>query len=165
MSDRPQRLIPNVVAIATAWLATMAVVGGCTLAPRKFGEVNSPAPIVRARALTLGDDRPDHEVLPILLKSLDDADPVVRMTANEELKRRTGKDFGFLPWADPAERSLARQRWHAWLARPSSAPQAVRPTPQAALQQAPGSPMSLPADVGAGAASASAQAPFGGADR
>jgi HEAT repeat protein len=100
--------------IAVAMALGAGAVGGCTLAPRKFAHVDNPAPLVRARALTLGDNVPDAEAIPVLLQSLDDPDHVVRMTANEELKRRTGQDFGFQPWAEPEQRRLARQRWQSW---------------------------------------------------
>jgi len=41
-------------------------------------------------------------------------DEVVRLTAHDELRRRTGQDFGFVPWAGPAERAAAVARWRAW---------------------------------------------------
>ena len=48
----------------------------------------------RAIAGDLGD-------VPALIGRLEDADPVVRLAAHEELRRRTGRDFGFVPWAEP----------------------------------------------------------------
>ena len=53
----------------------------------------------------------------------------VRLTSFEELKRRTGQDFDYLPWADDAERERAILRWQSWwegrkpaLARPREMP-------------------------------------------
>jgi hypothetical protein len=72
------------------------------------------APIRRARAVELSQGLPDGKVVPALLNHLDDTDPVVRLTAHEELKRRSGKDFGYVPWADRSERVSAMARWRAW---------------------------------------------------
>ena len=87
---------------------------GCGIAPRSFVGVYNPAPIVRARAVSLGQGLPETVVVPTLIDRLDDPDPVVRMSAHEELKRGTGQDFGFVPWADPSERERAVTRWQRW---------------------------------------------------
>jgi HEAT repeat protein len=87
---------------------------GCTLAPRKFHDLADPSPLVRARAVSLGDGMPDATVVPALLDRLGDPDPVVRLTAHEELKRRTGQDFGYRPWDDAEAREAAAQAWRAW---------------------------------------------------
>jgi hypothetical protein len=102
--------------------------GGCTLAPRKFHDANDAAPLVRARALSLGDRLPDRMVVPTLLDRLDDPDPVVRMTAHEELRRRTRLDFGYRPWDDAPRRQQAAAMWRAWW--DGKLPPATRPTPQ-----------------------------------
>lgn len=93
-------------------LATLGL--GCSLGPRRFHDLGNPAPLVRARAAQLGDRLPDPAVVPRLLDRLDDTDPVVRMTAHEELKKRTGQDFGYVPWGEPAERGRAVVRWKSW---------------------------------------------------
>jgi HEAT repeat protein len=90
------------------------LLAGCTLAPRKFRDLNDPAPLVRARAVALGEELPKSVVVPALLERLDDGDPVVRLTAHEELKRRTGQDFGYHPWDEAAERQKAVSLWRAW---------------------------------------------------
>jgi hypothetical protein len=107
---------------------TACLASGCTLAPRKFRDANDPAPLVRARALSLGDRLPDRMVIPTLLDRLDDPDPVVRMTAHEELRRRTGRDYGFRPWDDPAQRQQAAALWRAWWE--GKLPAGTLPTPQ-----------------------------------
>jgi hypothetical protein len=53
------------------------------------------------------------------------------MAAHEELRSRTGQDFGYVPWASPAERASAIDRWHAWLADPNAISGAgAMPSPQ-----------------------------------
>jgi hypothetical protein len=101
---------------AFAVIAILASCTGCGLAPRNFRKITHPAPLVRARAMSLGYGQPDTVVLPALVGRLNDSDVVVRMAAHEELRRRTGRDFGFLPWASPEERAGAISRWQSWLA-------------------------------------------------
>ncbi len=109
--------------------AAMACSSGCAHGPRRFEKIDAPAPLVRARAVGLSGQRPDGEALPALLSRLSDSDPVVRLAAHEELRKRTGQDFGYLPWASPEERSTAIERWRAWM---SQAPpgRGVTPSPQ-----------------------------------
>jgi hypothetical protein len=104
---------------------------GCRSGPRNFLGVNDPAPLNRARAAGMDRPVPDVVAVPELLRRLDDEDAVVRLSAHEALRRRTGQDFGYQPWADPAEREPAAARWHQWWAARSG--QAVRPSPQAGL--------------------------------
>lgn len=92
----------------------LALASGCTIAPRNFLRNDDPAPIVRARSLGLGRGLPEDYVIPTLIAKLHDPDAVVRMTAHEELRQRTGKDFGYAPWADPTERAAAVNAWNRW---------------------------------------------------
>ncbi len=85
--------------------------------------------MVRAHAVGQGRGQPDSQVVPALIARLDDEDPVVRLTANAELRERTGHDFGFVPWASAAERSAAIARWRTWLTGPPM-PAASIQTPQ-----------------------------------
>ena len=85
--------------------AAMAPSWGCAHGPRRFRKVENPAPVVRARAVGLGRRQPDSQLLPALVTRLGDTDPVVRLAAFEELHKRTGQDFGYVPWASPEERS------------------------------------------------------------
>jgi len=103
---------------------------GCGMTkPRNFRKIEHPAPMVRARALSLGDRRPGSQVVPALVARLDDPDPVVRLAAHEELKKRTGRDFGYVPWEEAPERQAAVGRWRDWLGgkAPADAP---APSPQ-----------------------------------
>jgi hypothetical protein len=81
---------------------------GCGLTPHAFRKYQPPAAAQRARTTS--------DVLPALVARLDDDDPVVRMAAHEDLRRRTGQDFGFVPWAPREERAAAVQRWRDWTA-------------------------------------------------
>lgn len=87
---------------------------GCSIAPRTFRGLNNPAAIVRARAVGLSGNLPDEQVIPALIEHLNDPDPVVRLSAHEELRKKTGQDFGYVPWGDAAERSAAIGRWRSW---------------------------------------------------
>lgn len=118
----------------------LGVAPGCSLAPRNFRKIRHPAPLVRARALSLGDRRSSAQVVPALVVRLNDPDPVVRLAAHEELKRRTGKDFGYVPWADLPERQAAVGRWNDWL---NGRPPASSPSPQTPTK-APPSPTPPP---------------------
>lgn len=98
--------------MATAWL--LVIGQGCSLAPKSFRGISNPAPLVRARAVPLSRSMSDSAVVPALLSSLDDRDQVVRLAAHEELKKRSGQDFGYVPYAEPEERASAVTRWKQW---------------------------------------------------
>jgi hypothetical protein len=97
-------------------MTTLCMLGGCGIAPKSFRAIRHPAPLVRARSVGLSERLPDSQAIPALVERLNDPDPVVRLTANQELKRRTGQDFGFIPWEDPQARAGAVSRWKAWMA-------------------------------------------------
>jgi hypothetical protein len=114
--------------------AVMAPSWGCAHGPSRFEKITSAAPLVRARAVGLSRQKPDSEALPALLSRLDDSDPVVRLAAHEELRKRTGQDFGYLPWASPEERSTAVQQWRTWVAQ-APANKGITPSPQLAATE------------------------------
>jgi HEAT repeats len=118
-----------------ALLAAIAADWGCAHGPRNFQKVDSPVPLVRARAVGLGRRRDDAKVIPALVNRLDDQDPVVRLAAYEELRQRTGQDFGYVPWASPEERAGAVGRWRAWIGQSPAMAGSPRPT---ATPQSPG---------------------------
>jgi hypothetical protein len=92
----------------------LAASAGCTFAPRDFFQNKDLAPLVRARSLGMGRELPEPVAVPTLIDKLNDPDAVVRMTAHEELKRRSGQDFGFAPYADPADQGPAIEAWKSW---------------------------------------------------
>ncbi len=105
------------VAIRSRLAAVLLLVAGgpgCSLAPKNFKAIANPAPLVRARAIPLGRGLPSAVVVPSLINRLEDRDQVVRLAAIEELRRRTGQDLGFVPYADPADRAAAVARWREW---------------------------------------------------
>ncbi len=110
-----------VIAILTS------TISGCGLGPRNFRKITHPAPLVRARAMSLGYGQPDAVVLPALLGRLNDSDVVVRLAAHEELKLRTGRDFSYLPWGSTEDRSEAISRWKSWLEGKPSAHAPAQP--------------------------------------
>ena len=87
---------------------------GCKVGPKDFRAILNPAPHVRSRAVALGDDLPESIAVPALIDRLEDPDSVVRLSAHEALKRRTGQDFGYLAWGEPSERAQAVARWRSW---------------------------------------------------
>ncbi len=111
------------IAFRAALLLSATIAGsGCgSLTPRSFRSMSHPAPVVRAGAVGLGDDRPDSVAIPAWIARLDDKDPVVRMAANESLKSRTKRDFGFIAWDEPDQRASAVAKWKAWWAGKSRA--------------------------------------------
>jgi hypothetical protein len=92
----------------------VAPIWGCAHGPRSFRKVQSPAPLVRARAVGLGRRQPDSRVTSALVERLSDSDPVVRLAAHEELRTRTGQDFGYVPWASAEDRAGPTARWRAF---------------------------------------------------
>jgi hypothetical protein len=107
--------------LALSLLAALALpCWGCGLTPHSFRKLQPPPATVRARST------PD--VVPALVARLEDEDPVVRMAAHDELRRRTGQDLGFVAWASPEERAAAVGRWRSWLAAHPAAAEAARKT-------------------------------------
>ena len=90
------------------------LLGGCGVAPKHFQKIRDAAPITRARSVSLGGALPQRQVVPALIERLEDKDPVVRLAAFEELKKGTGRSFGFIPWGGDADRAGAVSRWRAW---------------------------------------------------
>ena len=60
-----------------------------------------------------GEGRVD--LVPELVGNLEDRDESVRFVSGIALKRLTGRDFGFLSFASPADRADAVRRWRRWI--------------------------------------------------
>jgi hypothetical protein len=114
-----------------AFAAALACQSGCAHGPRRFSKIDSVAALDRARAVGLAARQPDSTALPALVGRLGDSDPVVRLAAHEELRKRTGQDFGYLPWASAPERSSAIERWQTWLQNGQGG-DSITPSPQLA---------------------------------
>ncbi|RUL86759.1 HEAT repeat domain-containing protein [Tautonia sociabilis] len=91
-----------------------ALAAGCKSGVRDFAALDDPAAFVRARAAGLDDEVPDAQAIPELIEHLEDPDAVVRLSAHESLRRRTGQDFGYLPYVSAEDRAAAVGRWRAW---------------------------------------------------
>jgi hypothetical protein len=123
-----------------AWAIALTQCWGCAHGPRNFRKIQNPTPLVRARAVGLGGRKPDSQVVPALVGRLEDSDPVVRLAAYEELRKRTGRDFGYLPWESPENRSHAVDRWRTWLGQRSVKPDSsTTPAPPLPGKTLPGS--------------------------
>ncbi len=68
----------------------------------------------RVTAIATVEARGDREQVPALIELLDDRDPGVRLAAYSALQDLTGRDTGYRPWADEAERRAAVLAWRAW---------------------------------------------------
>lgn len=99
---------------------------GCGLTPHAFRRLHPSPATERAQAVGSGPRQADPQVVPALVGRLEDDDPVVRMAAGEELRKRTGQDFGFVAWASPEERAAAVARWRSWMKAPPMPAQAVK---------------------------------------
>ncbi len=109
-----------VVVVAPFW--------GCAHGPRTVRKNQYPPPLVRARAASLGRRQADYRVMPALVDRLSDPDPVVRLAAHEELRKRTTRDFGYVPWASAEDRAGPTERWKAFVMRGIETPELpVRP--------------------------------------
>jgi hypothetical protein len=98
-----------------AFMAATACVCGCAHGPRDVRKVRTATPLARARAVGRTNGQPEFGVMRTLVVRLADTDPVVRLAVHEELRKRTGRDFGYVPWASDEERALPMQRWRAWV--------------------------------------------------
>ena len=74
-------------------MAATASVCGCAHGPRDVRKVRTATPLARARAVGRANGQPDSQVMRTLVGRLADTDPVVRLAAHEELRKRTGCDF------------------------------------------------------------------------
>jgi HEAT repeat protein len=108
--------------------AAMLPCWGCGLTPHSFRKLQPPAATVRARSVGAGPRDPDLQVVPALVARLEDEDPVVRLAASEELRKRTGQDFGFVAWASSEERAGAIARWRSWLKAPPMPADSIKPS-------------------------------------
>lgn len=92
----------------------IGMIQGCSSAPKSFLSVSDPAAINRARAVAFGNSQSDAVAIPVLIDRLTDDDPVVRLASHESLKKRTGQDFGYLPYAEGDELANSVGRWRQW---------------------------------------------------
>ena len=116
----------------------MAALPGCGLGPRNFRKITHPAPLVRARAMSLGYDQPDAAVLPALVARLDDPDRWSGWPRARSSSDGPG-DFGYVSWANPQDRAAAVERWRSWLRGDAPASRKAPPRPRKSLPRNAGS--------------------------
>ncbi len=86
-------------------------------------------PQIRLQAVVQVTEAGDPASVPDLLRRLDDDDDAVRYYAHIGVKRLTGQDLGFRPYAARAERAAAVRRWWTWYEQHSAASTASAPPP------------------------------------
>ena len=74
-------------------LSLVLLLVGCGITPHTFRRLIHPDGVGRARAVANAGSRADDETITALIARLEDADPVVQLTANEELKRLSGQEM------------------------------------------------------------------------
>jgi hypothetical protein len=112
----------------------------CSSAPKSFLSVSDPAAVNRARAIAFGRGESDAAAIPVLIDRLSDDDPVVRLASHEALKKRTGQDFGYLPYAEGDELNGAVGRWRQWWANTGNGRMVAGSQPLASPQASPQAP-------------------------
>jgi hypothetical protein len=76
---------------------------------------------VRIEAVVEAGRTGDRGAVPYLVELLGDESPAMRLFAIESLRRITGRDLGYRPYADEAARREAIGRWRQWLETPAPA--------------------------------------------
>ena len=72
-------------------------------------------PLVRVEATVRAEREGRRDLVAYLVENLSHEDANVRMVSGVALRRLTGEDFGFLPYATPHARAEAVDRWRQWL--------------------------------------------------
>ncbi len=112
-----QRNRPEAAA-ATALACVAAAIGGCDglgSADPLVGRLQSGDPSVRIAACVQAAESSDGRTLPLLVDRLEDNSADVRMFAIRALEKKTGQTFGYVAYADAADRAAAVRRWRQWL--------------------------------------------------
>ena len=71
-------------------------------------------PLVRIRALVVAERDGRHDLIPLLFDNLAHEEGGVRMLASTALRKLTGSDFDFKPYANLGDRAKVIDRWRAW---------------------------------------------------
>ena len=102
MSHRP---------IGLAFLGAFVALQACAPPPAERAGFDAADPAARIHAIRRAGVEGDRSKLGPLVAALDSEDPAVRMMAIQALERITGKRRGYSPYAAPATRSAAIERW------------------------------------------------------
>lgn len=114
------RFLPGPLLVAGLWAAV-----GCQSSGGYLGNLESPDPGRRIRAIKQAGDRRDRNASPALVQRLEDEDEAVRMFAILALEKIWGTRLGYDYRKSPAERDRAVRRWRRHLE--TSAPVTTRP--------------------------------------
>ena len=79
-------------------------------------DLYDPNPSRRLAAVEAARASGSRRHVPTLIEMLDDDDGAVRLAAGRTLTELTGRDTGYVAWADPAERQGQVAAWRAWWA-------------------------------------------------
>ncbi len=114
------RLSPSQLIVPILWL--LAVVPGCS-------STNDPAtgdlkldlqhrdPRIRVDATRQAVDEKRLELIYLLIDNLSHRDDAVRFYTAIAIRKLSGQDLGYLPYATPEERDAAVIRWKEWAAK------------------------------------------------
>lgn len=102
----PRALVPGFFLLTVALAA-------CSPPPASEGGFHSPDPASRLYAIHRAGEQRDRRAVPDLVEQLDNDDPVVRLMTIQALDRITGTRLGYNPYAPPAQRREAIDRWVA----------------------------------------------------
>jgi hypothetical protein len=94
--------------LALAWIS------GCS-PPREMQE-SDPAERIPRMKKVAREDKPDINVLRMLVANLDDPDPAVRLYAFKALQSISRCTFDYEYYREREQRKPALQRWKQWLA-------------------------------------------------
>jgi hypothetical protein len=104
-----------VAALLIAGSAGWACAPGCAGVGRAPAVITSNDPASKIPAIKQAVDARESETAPQLVRSLASEDPAVRFYAIRGLLTLTGETFGYVWYADDAERAAAVQKWKLWL--------------------------------------------------
>jgi hypothetical protein len=98
-------------------LFVAATAAGCGAAERPKGlyqrlQSNQESEVAQA-AVEAGAAQ-DRQAVPYLVEALEHDAADVRLFAITSLRKITGQDFGYRPWAPSAQRQSAITRWRQW---------------------------------------------------
>jgi HEAT repeat protein len=89
---------------------------------RPADDLRDPSSTRRVQAVSEVRRQRAAEHVPALIELLDDEDPAVRLVAGAALVDLTGRDTGYRPQADPAERRRQVEDWRRWWAATGAVP-------------------------------------------
>lgn len=84
---------------------------GCAPPAPSVGGFNSADPAAKLYAIREAGQNKDTDAIPDLVEQLGSDDPAVRLFSIRALEQITGDRLGYNPYAPPAERDRAIEKW------------------------------------------------------